>query len=145
MLDSKTQSPRTCGAVARRQLHEIAVHTYDAQVTAGAPQPLPDEVALDGAEEFLSTFCTTTVAWPHEPAVVGYHAAEGRYWRHRLAADGARAMTWSWPSTAGFRWTPAHSRATGGSSTSSWTGTRSGRSRPAKVPVRCRAAAGPST
>ncbi|WP_410621118.1 maleylpyruvate isomerase family mycothiol-dependent enzyme [Amycolatopsis sp. cmx-8-4] len=86
-----TQSPLTCGAVARRQLHEVAVHTYDAQVTAGAPRPLPDEVALDGAEEFLSTFSTTTVAWPHEPAVVDYHAAEGRSWRHRLAADGARA------------------------------------------------------
>jgi uncharacterized protein (TIGR03083 family) len=35
----KTQSPLTCAAVARRQLPEIAVHTYDAQVAAGAPQP----------------------------------------------------------------------------------------------------------
>lgn len=87
----KTQSALTCAAVARRQLHEIAVHTYDAQVTSGAPQPLPDEVALDGVEEFLSTFCTTTVAWPHEPAVVDYHATEGRSWRHRLSADGAQA------------------------------------------------------
>ncbi|NYF58992.1 maleylpyruvate isomerase N-terminal domain-containing protein [Micromonospora purpureochromogenes] len=41
-----SQSPQTCGAVARHQLQEIAVHTYDAQVTLGAPQPLPDEVAL---------------------------------------------------------------------------------------------------
>jgi uncharacterized protein (TIGR03083 family) len=87
----RSQSPRTCGAVARRQLHEIAVHTYDAQLTVGAPQPLPDEVALDGVEEFLSTFCTTTVAWPHEPAAADYHATEGRSWRQRLSADGARA------------------------------------------------------
>ena len=63
----KSQSPQTSGAAARHQLQEIAVHTYDAQLTVGAPQPLPDEVALDGVEEFLSTCCTTTVAWPHEP------------------------------------------------------------------------------
>jgi uncharacterized protein (TIGR03083 family) len=87
----KSQSPRTCGATARRQLHEIAVHAYDAQLTVGAPQPLPDEVALDGVEEFLSTICTTTVAWPHEPAVVDYHAAEGRSWRNWLSDDGSRA------------------------------------------------------
>ncbi|MEU8636155.1 maleylpyruvate isomerase family mycothiol-dependent enzyme [Amycolatopsis sp. NPDC048633] len=87
----KSQSPLTCAAVARRQLHEIAVHTYDAQVTVGAPQPLPAEVALDGVEEFLSTFCTTTVAWPHEPATADYHATEGRSWRNSLSADGARA------------------------------------------------------
>ncbi|MEW2154562.1 maleylpyruvate isomerase N-terminal domain-containing protein [Streptomyces sp. NPDC007189] len=70
------QSPRTCGAVARHQLQEIAVHTYDAQLTAGAPQPLPDEVALDGVEDFLFTCCATTAAWPHRPAVVDYHATE---------------------------------------------------------------------
>ncbi len=87
----RSQSPRTCGGAARRQLHEIAVHTYDAQLTVGAPQPLPDEVALDGVEEFLFTICTTTVAWPHEPAVVDYHVTEGRSWRNWLSDDGARA------------------------------------------------------
>ncbi|MGW3046285.1 ferredoxin, partial [Kitasatospora sp. NPDC001159] len=30
----------------------------------------PDEVALDGVDEFLSTCCATTSPWPHEPAVV---------------------------------------------------------------------------
>ncbi|MFG2037315.1 maleylpyruvate isomerase family mycothiol-dependent enzyme [Dactylosporangium sp. NPDC048998] len=85
-----SQSPQTCGAVARHQLQEVAVHTYDAQVTLGAPQPLPGEVALDGVEEFLSTCCATTAAWPHEPAVVDYHATEGRSWRLRLSADGVR-------------------------------------------------------
>ena len=50
-----SQSPQTTGAVARHQLQQIAVHTYDAQVTVGAPQPLPDEVALDGVDEFLTT------------------------------------------------------------------------------------------
>ena len=86
-----SQSPQTCGAVARHQLYEIAVHTYDAQLTVGAQEPLPDEVALDGVDEFLSTICTTTIAWPHEPAAVDYHAAEGRSWRNQLSADGAQA------------------------------------------------------
>ncbi|MFC1421230.1 maleylpyruvate isomerase family mycothiol-dependent enzyme [Streptacidiphilus cavernicola] len=86
-----SQSPRTCGAVARHQLQEIAVHTYDAQLTLGAPQPLPDEVARDGVAEFLSTCCATTAAWPHKPATLDFHAVEGLSWRLSLSADGARA------------------------------------------------------
>jgi hypothetical protein len=66
------------------------VHTYDAQVTLGAAQPLPEEVALDGVEEFQFTCCATAVAWPHEPAVVEYQATEGRSWRLWLSGDGAR-------------------------------------------------------
>jgi hypothetical protein len=86
-----SQTPQTSGAVARRRVQEAAVHTYDAQITLGAPQPLPDEVALDGVGEFLSTFCATTIAWPHKPAVLDLHAIEGRSWRLTLSADGARA------------------------------------------------------
>ena len=85
-----SQSPPTCGAVARHQLQEIAMHTYDAQLTVGDLQPLPEEIALDGVEDFLLTCCSTTVAWPHEPAVVDYHATEGRSWRQRVSADGSR-------------------------------------------------------
>jgi uncharacterized protein (TIGR03083 family) len=85
-----SQSPQTSGAVARHQVQEVAVHTYDAQHTLGAPQPLPDEIALDGVEEFEFTCCATTVAWPHEPAVVDYYATEGRSWRLLLSRDGAR-------------------------------------------------------
>ncbi|MEV4539964.1 maleylpyruvate isomerase N-terminal domain-containing protein [Asanoa sp. NPDC049518] len=70
-----SQSPQTSGAVARHQLQQVAVHTYDAQVAAGAPQPLPTEVALDGVDEFLTTCVATTAAW--------------RVW---LSADGARAV-----------------------------------------------------
>lgn len=95
-----SQSPQTCAAVARHQLQEIAVHTYDAQLTVGAPQPLPDEVALDGVDDFLSTCCATTTAWPHESATVDYHASEGRSWRLWLSTDGARAARLP-PSTAG--------------------------------------------
>jgi uncharacterized protein (TIGR03083 family) len=85
-----SQSPQTSGGVARHQVQEVAVHTYDAQLTLDAPQPLPQEVALDGVEEFLFTCCSTDVAWPHEPAAVDYHATEGPSWRLRLSRDGAR-------------------------------------------------------
>ncbi len=94
-----SQSPQTCGAVARHQLQEIAVHTYDAQVSVGGPQPLPEEAALDGVDEFLSTCCATTAAWPHEPAAVDYHSTEGRSWRLWLSADGARTARVPEPGT----------------------------------------------
>ena len=83
-------SPQTAGAWARRQVPEIAVYTYDAQLTVGTPQPLPEEAALDGFDDCQFTLCATTVAWPHQPAVVDYHAVEGRSWRLRLSADGAQ-------------------------------------------------------
>ncbi|MFF3945766.1 hypothetical protein ACFYYN_13170 [Streptomyces sp. NPDC001902] len=63
-----SQWPQTSGAAARHRLHAIAVRTYGALIAAGAPQPLPDEVAHDDVDEFLSTRCATTRAWPHEPA-----------------------------------------------------------------------------
>ena len=87
-----SQSPQTSGAITRHQIQEVAVHTYDAQLTVGAPQPLPDEVALDGVEEFQFTCCATTGAWPYEPATVDYHATEGRSWRLQLSRDGARIV-----------------------------------------------------
>lgn len=76
-----SQSPQTSGAVGRDQLQQLAVHTYDAQITVGAPQPLPSDLALDGVDEFLTTRCAGTEPWPHEPVVVDYHATEGRSWR----------------------------------------------------------------
>ena len=94
-----SQSPQTSGAVARHQLQEVAVHTYDAQLTLGAPQPLPDDVALDGVEEFLSTCCATTEAWPHKPAALDFHATEGRSWRLWLSADGALTARLPTPGT----------------------------------------------
>ena len=80
----------TCGSVARHQVQEIAVHTYDAQVAVGAPQPLPAEVALDGVEENLFITCFTTSAWPHKPTAFDFHATEGRSWRLTVDGDGAR-------------------------------------------------------
>jgi hypothetical protein len=77
-------------ASTQELLDAIAVHTYDAPVTLGAPQPLPGEVALDGVDEFLFTCCATTSRLPHEPATVDYHVAAGDSWRLSLSADGAR-------------------------------------------------------
>ncbi|MDX3747573.1 maleylpyruvate isomerase N-terminal domain-containing protein [Streptomyces sp. AK08-02] len=94
-----SQSPQTTGAVARHQLQQLAVHTYDAQLTVGAPQPLPEEVALDGVDEFLSTCVATTSAWPHKPTAIDFHASEGHSWRLSLSADGARTDRLPGPDT----------------------------------------------
>ncbi|MEU0557485.1 maleylpyruvate isomerase family mycothiol-dependent enzyme [Dactylosporangium sp. NPDC006015] len=85
-----SESPQTSGAVARHQLQEVAVHTYDAQLTTGAPQPLPTAIALDGVDEFLATCCAGAYHWPHTPATLDYHATEGRSWRLSLTADAVR-------------------------------------------------------
>ncbi|MFD7066278.1 maleylpyruvate isomerase N-terminal domain-containing protein [Streptomyces sp. NPDC059913] len=93
------QSPHTSGAVARHQLQQMAVHTYDAQITVGAAQPLPEEAALDGVDEFLSTCVATASAWPHQPAAIDFHASEGHSWRLSLSADGARSARLPRPGT----------------------------------------------
>ncbi|MYW47954.1 maleylpyruvate isomerase family mycothiol-dependent enzyme [Streptomyces sp. SID161] len=94
-----SQSPPTCGAVARHQLQQIAVHTYDAQVTVGAPQPLPEEVALDGVEEFLFTCVATPSPWPHKPTAFDFHATGGHSWRLTVDGDGARSIRIPAPGT----------------------------------------------
>ncbi|WAZ19257.1 maleylpyruvate isomerase family mycothiol-dependent enzyme [Streptomyces cinnabarinus] len=112
-----SESPQTSGAVARHQVQEATVHTYDAQVTLGAPQPLPEEAALDGVDEFLTTCCATTSAWPHQPAAVDFHATEGRSWRLSLSADGAgstRLSTSAAVPAAGPDTATASARATAG-------------------------------
>ena len=83
-------SPQTSGAWARRQVCEIAVFTHDAQLATGTSPPIPEEVALDGFDDCQFTLCATNVAWPHEPAVVDYHATEGRVWHLRLSSAGAQ-------------------------------------------------------
>ena len=45
--------PRTSGAVARHQVHESAVHRWDAQSAVGTPAPIDAAVADDGVGEFL--------------------------------------------------------------------------------------------
>ena len=99
-------SPQTSGAWARRQVCEIAVFTHDAQQVSGALRPLPVEVALDGFDDCQFTLCATTVAWPHVPAVVDYHATEGRSWRLRLSQSGALAAHITADQEAGNQETP---------------------------------------
>jgi hypothetical protein len=70
-------------------VHEVAVHTYDAQRAVGAAQSVPTEIAVDGVEEFNVTCGTTTVAWPYDAALVDVHAAEGPSWRVTLSAAGS--------------------------------------------------------
>ncbi|WP_330173938.1 maleylpyruvate isomerase N-terminal domain-containing protein [Streptomyces sp. NBC_01498] len=93
-----SQSPQTSGAVARHQVQEAAVHTYDARITVGAPQPLPDDAALDGVDEFLST-CCGGFAWPYEPSVIDFHATEGASWRLSLPTGRARLTRLPVPGT----------------------------------------------
>ncbi|MEW9532392.1 maleylpyruvate isomerase family mycothiol-dependent enzyme [Microbispora sp. NPDC049125] len=95
-----SQSPQTSGGIARHRAQETAVHTYDAQLTGGAPRPLPVEVALDGVEEFLFTVCATRSAWPHKPTAFDFHAAEGRSWRLTADGDGARSTRIPAPTAA---------------------------------------------
>jgi uncharacterized protein (TIGR03083 family) len=85
-----SQSPQTSGAVARHQLQEVAVHTYDAQLAVGAAQPLPAAVALDGVDEFLHTCVAVAGPWPHDPAAIDYRVTGGPSWRVRLDGAGAR-------------------------------------------------------
>lgn len=83
------QAPAVCGTAARRQLQEISVHTYDAEFTAaGTPVAIPEEVALTCVDGFLFFNVAEPSPWPYKPAVIDYHATEGRSWRVRLSDDG---------------------------------------------------------
>jgi uncharacterized protein (TIGR03083 family) len=42
--------------VQRRMAQETAVHRWDAQAAAGAPQPIDPALAVDGIDEFLDVF-----------------------------------------------------------------------------------------
>ncbi|MEV5282472.1 maleylpyruvate isomerase family mycothiol-dependent enzyme [Streptomyces sp. NPDC051993] len=96
-----SQSLQTSGGIARHRVQETAVHTYDAQLSGGAPQPLPLGVALDGVEEFLFTVCGTPSAWPHKPTAFDFHTAEGRSWRLTVDGDGARSTRIPAPTATG--------------------------------------------
>ncbi|MET8981974.1 maleylpyruvate isomerase family mycothiol-dependent enzyme [Streptomyces sp. NPDC004539] len=87
-----SQSPRNVGAVARHQLQQMAVHTYDAQLAVGRAEPLGAEIAVDGVDEFLTTCCATSSPWPHAPADVEFRVREGGVWRLALSGEGARVV-----------------------------------------------------
>ncbi|MER7672491.1 maleylpyruvate isomerase family mycothiol-dependent enzyme [Kitasatospora sp. NPDC096128] len=85
-------APRTAAAVARHQVHEAAVHAFDAQLAVGGPQPVPAAVAIDGIAEFIAVTHGSSGAWPHPAARVGLHAAEGPSWVLELGHRGARPV-----------------------------------------------------
>jgi uncharacterized protein (TIGR03083 family) len=84
--------PMTSGAVARHQVQEAAVHAFDAQLATGMPRPIPAVAASDGIAEFISLSYGTAGPWPHEPARIGLHAAEGQSWLLDLTASGAHVI-----------------------------------------------------
>jgi uncharacterized protein (TIGR03083 family) len=69
--------PLTADAVARHQVQEAAVHAFDAQQTAGAAEPLPLDVAVDGVAEFLSIPLASIGPWPRPPVRVAFAAFDG--------------------------------------------------------------------
>ena len=86
---SSSDVPMTSGAVARHQVQEAAVHAFDAQLAAGAPQLVPVTVALDGIAEFIGISHGTAGPWPYAPARIGLHAAEGESWLLDLKSPGS--------------------------------------------------------
>lgn len=84
-----SDTPQTAAAVARHQVAEALVHTYDAQLTVGRPEPLPGPEALDAVDEFLHVGCGAMGPWPNEPAVVVLRATDGADWRLELTAAGS--------------------------------------------------------
>ncbi len=79
-------SPANAWGVARRRVHEVLVHTYDAQLAAGAVQPMPADVAIDGVAEFLDT-CNST---PGGLAARGCHHPLPRHRGPLLVPDAGR-------------------------------------------------------
>jgi uncharacterized protein (TIGR03083 family) len=75
---------------ARRAAHELAVHRYDAQLAAGAPEPVQPDVAADGIEEIF----TMIEAWgpptgAGDGETIHLHGTDrGDEWLLTLAADG---------------------------------------------------------
>ena len=94
---------------ARRQAHETAIHSADAQLAAGSRPVFPAELAADGIDELLIGFLgrdtvradagqagTATAdraAAADHPRVLEVRAADtGQAWHLRLSPDASRAL-----------------------------------------------------
>jgi uncharacterized protein (TIGR03083 family) len=75
----------------RRQAHEAAIHRYDAQLAAGAPQPVDGALAADGVDELLTVLGPRSfgAALAGAPATLHLHCTdrEGE-WLVRLTDTG---------------------------------------------------------
>jgi uncharacterized protein (TIGR03083 family) len=85
-------APMTSGAIGRHQVQEAAVHAYDAQGSAGHPEPLPPAVAADGVGEYLTVELPTNGPWPYKPATVVLKTGPGGDWLIDLGPLGARVL-----------------------------------------------------
>jgi len=84
--------PRRVHAIARHQVHEAAIHAFDAEEAAGRPEPVPAELAADGIDEFLAIVERCADPWPHPPAVVSIVTGDAPPWVVTLRPDGARVV-----------------------------------------------------
>lgn len=85
-------APMTSGAIARHQVQEVAVHAYDAQQAAGQAQPIPQAIAADGVDEYLTVELLTNGPWPYEPAAVVLEAGVGGSWVIDLDTPAVRIL-----------------------------------------------------
>jgi uncharacterized protein (TIGR03083 family) len=80
-------APHTAGAVGRHQAQEVAVHRWDAEGVAGAPEPLDADLAGDGVPEFIEIMVGSDL--DALPGAVTLTASDtGASWRLDGAAAG---------------------------------------------------------
>jgi uncharacterized protein (TIGR03083 family) len=101
-------APMTAAAVARHQMQEAAVHSFDAQETGGSAGPVPADMAADCLGEFLTVTVPMSGTWPHEPARLTLEAAGSRAWlvdlsRERTLAQPAGSVQAEPPPAAAAR------------------------------------------
>jgi uncharacterized protein (TIGR03083 family) len=70
-------APSPLAMWARRQAHEISIHRFDAQNTAGMPSRFDPVLASDGIDELLMAFAPRASSFPVETArTMAVHAAD---------------------------------------------------------------------
>jgi uncharacterized protein (TIGR03083 family) len=91
------QQDPTAGFWLRRMLHDLLVHRYDAELTAGAPGPVAADLAADGVCDMLDTVATLSgrafAALAGTGETLRFEATDHpSVWTARRAPDG---VTWS--------------------------------------------------
>jgi uncharacterized protein (TIGR03083 family) len=82
---------RTAGFWARRRAVEAAVHRYDAQLAAGAPEPVEHALAADGVDELfaLVPFWQSAGRVRGDGETLHFHCTDGEgEWLVRLQPEG---------------------------------------------------------